>query len=305
MARKKPTKKATIRGVIDTLDTAREKLADLESWGALDKNERPGIIAARDELVRAVNEQLYRHEMPAGVFDPADPGLFGLVAAVGLVNQEPEPLNDIVKTYGSGVYALYYTGDNQLYAPLVGSATPIYVGKTKTPTSAELVEQGVALTDRLTKHFNSITAGRGLSPDDFYYRRLVISPGWEPVTESALINLFRPVWNKRSASKDPVTGRAVRYVHGFGKNGDDADTRSNGRSPWDTIHPGRHWANDKDPATPTKNQMEPAQIKRLIAEHFANNPPILENDDVVKRLVASMTRGEVVAIVEGGDGEDD
>ncbi|ACY19866.1 hypothetical protein Gbro_0536 [Gordonia bronchialis DSM 43247] len=303
MGRKNLTKTAAIQELIDALNSAVTLSGQLDGWDAPVKNDRAAIVAARDHLIRTVDGQLYRHEMPAGVFNPADPGLFGLVAAVGLVHQDLEPLNDIVKTYGSGVYALYYRGDNDLYRPLLGTQTPIYVGKTKTPTSGVLVEQGVALTDRLTKHFKSIGWGHGLDVDDFDYRRLVIAPGWEPVTEGALINLFRPVWNKRAASKDPVTGRAVRYVHGFGKNGDDADTRNNGRSPWDTLHPGRPWANDKDPTRPTKNQMERAEIEALIAKHFADNPPIAKADDVVKRLVDSMTRGEAPPIVEDDEDE--
>lgn len=302
MAPEKRTKARAIRGLIDALNSAVDETDELAGWKrAPNSAERAAIVAARDRLVEAVDARLYPHEMPAGVFDPADPGLFGLVAAVGLVHQDLEPLNAIVKAYGSGVYALYYRGDNPLYEPLVGSATPIYVGKTKTPTSAVLVEQGTALTERLGQHANSIRAGNGLSVDDFEYRRLVIAPGWEPVTEGALINLFCPVWNRRAAARDPVTGGAVRYVHGFGKHGDDADTRGNSRSPWDTLHHGRDWANDKDPAKPTVNQMEREQIEELIARHFADNRPIPTTEEVVKRLVDSMTRGEAATAVEGED----
>ncbi len=304
MAPEKRTKAQAIRGVIDALNSAADETDGLGSWKkAPNSAERAAIVAARDRLFKAVDAQLYPHEMPAGVFDPADPGLFGLVAAVGLVHQEPEPLNAIVRTYGSGVYALYYRGDNPLYGPLVGSATPIYVGKTKTPTSTVLVEQGTALTGRLAEHAKSIRAGNGLNIDDFEYRRLVLAPGWEPVTEGALINLFRPVWNKRSAAKDPATGRAVRYVHGFGKHGDDADTRSNDRSPWDTLHYGRDWANDKDPAKLTMNQMEREEVEALIAKHFVDNRPISTTEEVVKQLVDSMSRGEATPII--GDDEDD
>ena len=272
---------------------------ELGEWKkAPEGDDLAAIVAVRDQLIRAVDEQLYRLAMPTGVFDPADPGLFGLVAAVGLVHQAAEPLNEIVRTYGSGVYALYYRGDNELYRPLLGTETPIYVGKTMTPTSDVLVEQGAALTGRLAEHANSIIAGGGLSIDDFEYRRLVIAPGWEPVTEGALINVFQPVWNRRSASKDPVTGRAVKYVHGFGKHGDDAETRKNGRSPWDTLHPGRAWANDKDPGDPTPNQMERAAIEALITTHFVEHQPIRDTDSVVKLLVDKMTRGEAVVVID-------
>lgn len=51
----------------------------------------------------------------------------------------------------------------------------------------------------------------------------------------------------------------------LGKRGDAAETRANKRSPWDTLHPARHWAT-------TENPKSPEQIERELAEHFAAHP---------------------------------
>lgn len=301
MVLKKVTKTSAIDDLIARLEAARDASDALAKgqangdWkgGPIGKA-REEIVAARQSLVAAVNEQIYPHQMPWGVFDPADPGLFGIVAAIALVHQDREPLIDIIPTYGSGVYAIYYRGDHPLYRALTESETPIYVGKTKTPTSAIIVEQGTALTERLGEHANSIEAG-GLGVDNFEFRRLVIAPGWEPVTESALIDLFRPIWNKRSAATDPSTGRVVKYLHGFGKHGDSSKTRSNKRSPWDVLHSGRKWANDlPEDEFPLENQMERPEIEALIRKHFADHEPIPTKDEVVKHLIARMQKAPLV-----------
>ena len=297
MVRKKVTKTSAINDLIARLEAARDAsdtlaqgMVDGDWKGGPTGNAREEIVTARHALVAAVNAQIYPHQMPRGVFDPADPDLFGIVAAIALVHQDREPLNDIIPTYGSGVYAIYYRGDHPLYRVLVKSETPIYVGKTKTPTSAIVVEQGTALTERLGEHANSIEAG-GLGVGNFQFRRLVIAPGWEPVTENALIDLFFPIWNKRSASKDLITGRAVKYLHGFGKHGDSSKTRSNKRSPWDTLHPGRKWANNlPEEEAILDNQMERSEIEALIMKHFADHEPIQTKDEVVKHLIARMQK---------------
>ncbi|MGC0363827.1 hypothetical protein ABH922_001811 [Rhodococcus sp. 27YEA15] len=297
MAQKKVTKTSAIDDLIAHLNAAKDASETLARgkadghWkGGPNAKERDAIVAARQSLVAAVNEQIYQHQMPRGVFDPADPDLFGIVAAIGLVHQDREPLNNIIPTYGSGVYAIYYRGSHPQYRSLAGKETPIYVGKTNTPNSEIIVEQGTALTTRLGEHAKSISAG-GLGVDNFEFRRLVIAPGWEPVTESALIDLFRPIWNKRSAETDPTTGQVVKYIHGFGKHGDSSETRGNKRSPWDTLHPGRKWATDLPGAVaPVENQMERREIEVLIDKHFADHPPITTKDEVVKQLIERMQK---------------
>ncbi|NEK66135.1 MAG: Eco29kI family restriction endonuclease, partial [Xanthomonas perforans] len=56
--------------------------------------------------------------------------------ALALVAQDRVPLARIARTYGSGVYAIYYHGDHPAYAAVSGTETPIYVGKAD-PKSAD------------------------------------------------------------------------------------------------------------------------------------------------------------------------
>ncbi len=56
----------------------------------------------------------------------------------------------------------------------------------------------------------------------------------------------------------------VGICYGFGKHGDSAETRSNTRSPWDTLHPGRKWAGKGNKPNP----LSAAKIAALIVAHL-------------------------------------
>ena len=130
------------------------------------------------------------------------------------------------KFYGSGVYALYYSGTEiQPYNPISSTETPIYVGKAipSSPTAETVSDQGPAVWKRLKEHSKSIVAG-GLDPAHFRYRYAVIQSGMERAVEDFMIRLFKPIWNKE-----------IKVCYGIGKHGDAATTRANDRSPWDTM----------------------------------------------------------------------
>ena len=174
------------------------------------------------------------------------------------------------KFYGSGVYALYYAGSEiDPYLPLTGTETPIYVGKAipADPSAETAFHQGLAIWSRLKEHRRSIVAG-GLNPADFRCRHVVIQSGMESAVEDFMIRLFKPIWNKE-----------INVCCGIGKHGDAAKTRANKRSPWDTMHPGRKWAN----ATAEDQASREVIIKR-IASHFATNPPIADKEAMHKLL---------------------
>ena len=73
---------------------------------------------------------------------------------------------------------------------------------------------------------------------------LVVQSGWETAAEDYLIRLFRPIWNKET-----------KILYGLGKHGDSAETRTNKRSLWDTLHPARVWA-----APTLEDARSPAEI---------------------------------------------
>jgi hypothetical protein len=184
------------------------------------------------------------------------------MVATTLLHQDREPLPRIVNSpfYGAGVYAIYYRGSFDCYAPISGREHPIYIGKADPEDlhAATPEKQGVKLFNRIKEHHRSITLAENLDVGDFECRYLVVRSAWVESAESLLIHWFRPVWNSET-----------KVCYGFGKHGDSASTRANQRSPWDTLHPGRPWATSMD-NTPNARSVE--RIKSNIEEHFGNHP---------------------------------
>jgi hypothetical protein len=218
-------------------------------------------IAEVVEKLSALRAQLDTIRMPATVLDPSDPQVIGRLIADTLLVQARHPLAVVPRFYGSGVYALYYTGDFPAYRPIRNSDTPIYVGKADPAMHGATTpqQQGERLARRLGEHAKSIRAAENLELDDFECRYLVVTSAWQNTAETYLIQRFRPVWNNE-----------VGICYGFGKHGDDPGTRGNQRSPWDTIHPGRPWAM-KEGNRP--NELSPEGILARVAAHFEENPP--------------------------------
>jgi hypothetical protein len=203
--------------------------------------------------------------LPTSVFDPSNPKVVGRFTALALLAQSQVPLSAIGRFYGSGVYAIYYHGDFPLYQPLSRSESPIYVGKAgpAEQSARTALEQGERLAARLNDHRKNIERAKTtLNVADFSARYLVVQSGWETTAESYLIHLFRPIWNSE-----------MNMLYGLGKHGDAATTRANKRSPWDTLHPGRKWAEAtlEDGRTIT-------QITADVAAHFAAHPPFLARE---------------------------
>jgi len=68
-----------------------------------------------DRLVRLV-EAASPIKSPKFIFDPTDPTVAGELIANALLKQMRYPLSRVERTYGSGVYALYYLGPFDAYA---------------------------------------------------------------------------------------------------------------------------------------------------------------------------------------------
>lgn len=234
------------------------------------------INAAAEQLqARLTNLQPIRQ--PRAFFDPADPRMFGVSAALALVGQDRLPLATIGDQafYGSGVYAIYYTGNFEPYGPIRGTEHPIYVGKADAanPHARNPTTQGTRLYGRLKDHRNTIGKASNLDLADFECRYLVVATGWQVAAENALIGMFRPIWNKET-----------NILLGFGKHGDSADTRKNSRSPWDTLHPGRGWAGSLD----LEDRRTTAEIIARVSTHFAAHPPVQDASVILHTLLASV-----------------
>ena len=262
---------SALRAVLDRLSDHPEELAG--SRGRKAREELEGLAA--DLRSRLARLDPTRH--PKSFFDPADPRLFGIFAAIALVGVERLPLSCVEadRFYGSGVYALYYQGGFPLYRPIARTEHPLYVGKADPESAGARTprEQGERLCTRLNEHRKNIESAGNLELADFACRYLVVATGWQTAAESSLIGLFRPIWNKETG-----------ILLGFGKHGDSAETRRNRRSPWDVLHAGRKWAAD--------GALEDAKsadaITRELGEHFRKHAPVPDMPHIVRELTAQV-----------------
>lgn len=223
---------------------------------------------------------------PFRTFDPNDPKTVGTIVAIALLMQKPIPMKDLTKAYGSGVYAIYYTGSHPTYAPISGSETPIYVGKAdpKVPDAVVPRQQGTKLADRLIEHRGSIEEierhalaigdKHPMLVSDFWCRMLVVSGMWHLAAERQLISLFRPVWNQE-----------MKICYGMSKHGD-REARLNSRSPWHVLHPGVDWA--LNPKLPDARPL--SRIMDDIAAHFEIHKPFRDVSNAITRLISEFAQ---------------
>ena len=240
------------------------------------KKIRTTITEAYNKL-RKVIEGLDPIKHPGFVFDPSSPDVAGRIIGITLIAQPHRPLANIERFYGSGVYALYYHGEFSPYARITGRDHPIYVGKADPadPGSKTALEQGDRLAKRLGEHRkNILKANSTLREQDFTYRALVVKTGYQSSAEECLIHLFKPLWNNE-----------MNICYGFGKHGDDPNTRGNRRSPWDTLHPGRDWAT-RD--SKMKDARAPERIVAEINAHLIQYPPLNTIDEILRSFLDEM-----------------
>lgn len=195
-------------------------------------------------------------------FNPLDMRNLAESIVNALDEVEPQPLEKLVRFEGAGIYALYYDGPFEAYSLLTeqnrdGSREPIYIGKA-VPSGGRrgiaVETKTTALFKRLSEHARSIIAASNLNITDFHARWLVMEDIWIPLGESAMIRRHTPVWNA--------------LLDGFG-NHDPGKGRINGvRSKWDTLHPGRPWA-DKFPQNPESSAAVAQEVTEYLRSRLA------------------------------------
>jgi hypothetical protein len=168
------------------------------------------------------------------------------------------PIRGIQPFMGAGIYAIYYHGEFEAYSRLVdafqhGYDLPIYVGKAVPAGGRRGIDVGVtsrstALSTRIRQHGSSIDAATNLDVLDFTVRWLVLEDIWISLGESALIREKKPVWNS--------------VVDGFGNHDPGSGRRAGQRPRWDTLHPGRGWAELLAP------RVETAEDIGLLVENY-------------------------------------
>lgn len=165
---------------------------------------------------------------------------------------------------GAGIYAIYYTGNFPLYRPIARKnankafGQPIYVGKA-VPAGARKggfglgADPGLALYNRLREHADSVNEAKNLELCDFSCRFLAVDDIWIPLAESLLIERFSPLWN--------------RVLDGFGNHDPGKGRYNQQKSPWDTLHPGRNWADRLQPNVANSQETLTMQIKAFVSGH--------------------------------------
>lgn len=213
---------------------------------------------------------------PAFSFTLSDPRTVGEVIGKVLADCPSLPLAAFDDFYGSGVYAIYYSGSFTAYSAIRSTSVPIYVGSAQPKTlNADTPRvQGRSLTTRLREHSKSVLMANNLNIHDFSMRYLVVQSGWEKAAEDYLIRHFQPVWNTQT-----------KVCPGLGKHGDKARTE---QSRWDTLHPGRTWAGSQKSLKGATAERIAADIQnhflRLITDDPGRWRAILNQDWLVSQL---------------------
>ncbi len=184
-------------------------------------------------------------------YNPLDKKNLGVSVADAMLARPIGPLPPEGKFLGTGIYALYYSGDYGAYKSIATAdeegrvTTPIYVGKA-VPAGARKggfgldLPAGAVLYNRLAEHAESIQCAKNLDIRDFACRYLVVDDIWIPLGESLLIEMFAPIWN--------------RVIDGFGNHDPGQGRRQQQCSPWDVLHPGRNWAEKLQPHTKSEKE---------------------------------------------------
>ncbi|WP_328728464.1 Eco29kI family restriction endonuclease [Streptomyces griseoaurantiacus] len=185
-------------------------------------------------------------------YDPLKLENLGRSIEAEMLRMQPAPITDVPPMYGAGIYAIYYTGDHELYRPISDDCrTPIYVGKAvyaggrKGLASTE--EEQAPLWARINQHRMSLEHARDLQAEDFRVRYLVAVDFFVPLAEQLMIRQFRPVWNT--------------LVDGFGNHAPGGKRTTQARPPWDELHPGRPWSSMDRMPTPSKQPAEESRAR--------------------------------------------
>jgi hypothetical protein len=207
-------------------------------------------------------------------FNPLDKRNLGESVAAALLRRPVGPLPPEHSFLGAGIYAIYYTGRFGPYGPVTAAnegkrfGQPIYVGKAVPPGARKGgfglgSAPGNVLYARLRQHAHSISEAHNLLSADFSCRYLTSDDIWIPLGEALLIEQFKPLWNV--------------LIEGFGNHPTGKRRETQFRSRWDTIHPGRPWA-DRLPPNPTSA----SQLRRIIADFFAGRGvPTIPTEEAV------------------------
>ena len=167
--------------------------------------------------------------------------------------------------FGTGVYAIYYIGQYELYAEIgkrnrIEFAQPIYVGKAvprgwrQARVTNSDANKSTELYTRLKEHSRSIDQVENLNGNDFTCRFMILEGAESNLigtVEAALIRYYFPIWNTE--------------IDGFGNHDPGSGRYNQAKSNWDILHPGRPWADKCLGETPPVNK-----VKEKVAVYFTS-----------------------------------
>ncbi len=173
--------------------------------------------------------------------------------AIRFFNGTPvHPLPPPEKFLGTGIYALYYTGQATPYSKYaelnrLAYDFPIYLGKAvptgwrQSRTENTDDNHSQELYSRLRQHANNIKQVKDLTTGDFSCRFMILegsSSDMIGTLEASLIKWKKPLWNS--------------FLDGFGNHDPGSGRYEQAKSDWDVVHPGRLWAKKCKGKTPTR-----------------------------------------------------
>lgn len=235
------------------------------------------------------------------IFNPLSYKSLGAATAEALLSRDIMPLADLPAFRGEGIYAIYYRGDFEPYQVMSEAndrdrwVMPIYVGKAD-PKGARHgireddeddaaianagVSAGYPMHDRLRQHEDSIRHAENLRIEDFWCRFILVNQVWVGLGEQMMIGYHAPIWN------NPINGFGSK-VPGVGRPGKEG--RITGRSRWDTLHPGRPWAEALAPRGETAEMIANEVRQILAAKRRVREPDIF---DEIERDVRGALKGD-------------
>lgn len=201
-------------------------------------------------------------------YNPLDLEALGDSLLRELERRPIQPLAELKPFVGAGIYALYYVGSSDPYAPLGqcnrhgGCRVPIYVGRSKDSGARRGLDPFEPVTarllfDRVREHRRSVEQANNLTADDFVARTLVVMPIWIPLAEAMAMRRYRPLWNSQ--------------LQGFGIHAPGGGRAGQAQSEWDVLHSGRKFASDLPASARSLEELleRMRQGSRDAAERFA------------------------------------
>ncbi|QKF06884.1 Eco29kI family restriction endonuclease [Berryella wangjianweii] len=196
-------------------------------------------------------------------FNPLDKQNLAISIANALDEAEPVALDKLERFEGAGVYAIYYLGGFLAYRPTaecnrVVLNYPIYVGKASSKGARKgafdaAEPSGAPLYNRLRQHSRSIEQAVNLDISDLFCKYLVVDDLWVALGESLLIARHAPIWNV--------------LVEGFGNHDPGSGRHAGMRPKWDTLHPGRLWADQLRPNAMSAQQIHDEALNYLVERY--------------------------------------